>query len=204
MWKKAWGFLERPKKSERDEECVTKVWCRPTSGKKWVKTHTFSVIITALFITNTHTRPPLPLSPQSLTSHMVPGDFGVIVAYSIFHWDCLSTISVSIWDGAILMAPWKYFKTAAENHRHFAVFLCPGHPGINRKRKGETSSMCSLRSCAPCCRAKATHAKWTSLPSCRGPSTSCKSKKVSEEERGRGSFEFGPYGHFLPVCKKVF
>lgn len=60
----------------------------------------------------------------------------------------------------------------------FHVLTSSGHPVTNRKRKEETNSMCSSRSYAPCCRAKAIHARWTSPPYCRELSTSCRSRKV--------------------------
>lgn len=55
-----------------------------------------------------------------------------------------------------------------------------GHPVINQRRREETSSMFSLKSCVWCCRAKVTPARWTNPPSCREPLTSCRNKKVRE------------------------
>lgn len=55
-----------------------------------------------------------------------------------------------------------------------------GHLVTNRKRKEETNLMCSSKSCAPCCRAKAIRAKWTSPPFCRELLTSCRSRKVGK------------------------
>ena len=61
---------------------------------------------------------------------------------------------------------------------HVVVFHVAVCPGTSRRRSGGTSSTCSSRSCAPCCRSRACPARWTSPPSCRGPSASCRSRKV--------------------------
>lgn len=49
-------------------------------------------------------------------------------------------------------------------------------PVTSRRRKGETSSMSSSKSLAPCC--QATPERWTSPLSCRKASTSCVNTKV--------------------------
>lgn len=67
-----------------------------------------------------------------------------------------------------------------KNHLSFTHSNCslPGHPVTNRRRKEETNSMCSSKSCAPCCRARAIRARWTSPPYCRGLLTFCRNRKV--------------------------
>lgn len=57
-----------------------------------------------------------------------------------------------------------------------------GHLGTNRRRRGETNLTCSSRSCAPCCRGKAIHAKWTSPPFYRELLTFCRNRKVGKEK----------------------
>lgn len=65
---------------------------------------------------------------------------------------------------------------------HFTEWRLPfchaGHHATNLKRRGETSSMSSLKSSARCCRGTATLSRWTNPPYCRGPSTSYRNRKV--------------------------
>lgn len=70
--------------------------------------------------------------------------------------------------------PWVELQTLPFT----SCFCHPGHHATNLKRRGETSSMSSLKSFAQCCRATATLSRWTSPPYCRGPSTSYRNRKV--------------------------
>lgn len=63
---------------------------------------------------------------------------------------------------------------------HLSLIYSAGRPVINQRRRGETSSMFLLKNCALCCRVRVTLARWTNPPSCRGPLTFCRNRKVRE------------------------
>lgn len=108
------------------------MWRRPPSVEKWVTAHSSSVIITALFITNTRT----PCSPSvsskpDISRGLYPVDLRVTVAYSVLLRGCLWVISLSICKRAIWWPPGRILKALTLG----GVFVCRASRNKSEKKR---------------------------------------------------------------------